>query len=77
MNYNYLLLCVYIYIYIHKVTDQVTDQVCESQKRTASILITAKTSALLGKPVWTDLTKKSDSVLITSVEKDGAQSWLM
>ena len=40
-------------------------------------LITATTSTHFPKPVSTDLTVKSDSILINPIGKDGVWGWLM
>ena len=56
---------------------KVTGQVWKSQKRISITLITATTSVHLPKPVSTDLTIKSDSVLTNPIEKDGVRSWSM
>ena len=50
---------------------KVTGRVWESQKRISITLITATTSVHLPKPVSTDLTIKSDSVLTNPIGKDG------
>ena len=47
------------------------------KKGKASTLITANTSVHLPKPVSTDLTIKSDSILTNQIEKDGVGSWSM
>ena len=49
----------------------------EAIKGQASTLITATTSMHLPKPVSTDLTIKSDSVLTNPKTKDGVGGWLM
>ena len=53
---------------------KVTGQVWESQKRISSMLITATTSVHLSKPVSTDLTITSDSVLANPIGKDGVRT---
>ena len=49
----------------------------KAKKRIASTLITATTSIHLPKPLSTDLTIKSDSVLSNPIGKDGVQSCSM
>ena len=39
--------------------------------------MTVATNIHLSKPVWTDLTKKLDSVLTNPIGKDGVWDWSM